>query len=90
MKTMITRAMKRQTLSFENIYQNKGFVADAFHFSLIDVQMNDESKKKPKTKRALNVKKFFSCALYSTVLLTWFTFYFVVFGTIRIFTMIKL
>ncbi|MBK8365252.1 MAG: hypothetical protein IPL24_16745 [Bacteroidetes bacterium] len=45
MKTILLKLMNKETLSFESIYQNKGFAADAFQFSLIEPQRNRNRKK---------------------------------------------
>ena len=91
MKTILQKLIKRPKLSFESIYYNKGFAADAFQFSLIEPQRNRNRKKRFQITKALKTaKRFASRVLYSSVLLFLFTFYFILFGTIKLFTITKL
>ncbi len=91
MKTNLLKFIGKGTLSFESIYQNKGFAADAFHFSLIEPQKNDNRKTGLRFSKAFKwIKRALARMTYSTVLLMWFSFYFVLFGTIKLFSLIKI
>ncbi|MBK6399894.1 MAG: hypothetical protein IPN61_01110 [Bacteroidetes bacterium] len=91
MKTILLKLMNKETLSFESIYQNKGFAADAFQFSLIEPQRNRNRKKRFQITKVLKtIKRTASRAFYSSVLLFWFSVYFVVHQTIKAFTLFKL
>ncbi len=87
MKTSILKLANKRTLSFESIYQNKGFAEDAYHFSMIEPQKKERPKRNRKFINAINVLRIaISGTTFTLVLLLWFTFYFVVFGTIYAFT----
>ncbi len=91
MKSILLKFMKRETLSFESIYHNKGFAADAFRFSLIEPKKNNNRKKRFRISKSLKaIQRFSARSLYTTIVLFWFSFYFVVFGTIKLFTIAKL
>ncbi|MBK7430945.1 MAG: hypothetical protein IPI62_08425 [Bacteroidetes bacterium] len=90
MKTNLLKFIGKGTLSFESIYQNKGFAADAFIF--IDrTTKNDNRKTGLRFSKAFKwIKRTLSRMTYSTVLIMWFSFYFVLFGTIKLFSLIKI
>jgi hypothetical protein len=91
MKTILPKLMNKETLSFESIYHNKGFAADAFQFSLIEPQKNRNRKKRFKVTKVLkSVKRIASRAFYSSVLLFWFSLYFIVHQTGKALSLIKL
>lgn len=91
MKTIVQKLIGKRSLSFENIYHNEGFAADAFHFNLIEPKKNGNKKNRLSFSRITKTIRV-TCGqmLYSTILLSWFSFYFVVFGTIKLFSLIKL
>lgn len=91
MKTIVQKLISKKTLSFESIYHNEGFAADAFHFNLIEPKKNGNKKSRVSFSRITKAIRV-TCGrmLYSTILLSWFSFYFVVFGTIKLFSLIKL
>ncbi|MBP9070276.1 MAG: hypothetical protein KBG47_12265 [Bacteroidia bacterium] len=91
MKTNLLKFNGKEALSFENIYQNKGFAADAYRFSLIEPQKNDNRKSGLRFSKVFKwVKRTLARMTYSTVLIMWFSFYFVLFGTIKLFSFIKI
>ena len=91
MKTIVQKLISKRSLSFENIYHNEGFAADAFHFNLIEPKKNGNKKNRLSFSRITkSIRGTFARMLYTTILLSWFSFYFVVFGTIKLFSFIKL
>jgi len=91
MKTILLKLMNKETLSFESIYQNKGFAADAFQFSLIEPQKNRNRKKRFQITKVLKtIQRLASRAFYSSVLMFWFSMYFIVHQTGRALTLFRL